>query len=79
MPRSVRNFWLAARIDGRPSPLRGGPRGKDGGFELAITVRDGGTVAEALRVVGRVLSDGHLALEVCDPQGRTVHSLAVEP
>jgi len=34
--RRVRNFWIEVRIDGRKTPLRGGPMSKDGGFTLSI-------------------------------------------
>ena len=54
MPRCVRNFWLDARIDGRTNPLSSGPKGRDGGFQLAILSRDRGEVfGTAVQVIGR--------------------------
>lgn len=63
MPRNVRNFWIDGRIDGRSADLSGGPQSKDGGFSLTIYQRNKGEVMEALRINGRVLSDGSLKLE----------------
>lgn len=58
----VRNFYLAARIDGRKTRLTGGPRTKDGGFDLVITQRHEGTIQEAATIMGRVRPDGSLVL-----------------
>ena len=48
----VRNFWLEARIDERKNPLYGGPRQRDGGFDLLITQRHQGTIQDAVTIVG---------------------------
>jgi len=52
MPRNVRNFWIAANIDGRQSNLSGGPKSKDGGFSMSIQIRDDGDVLDALHIRG---------------------------
>lgn len=31
-----RNFYISATIDGRKTQLKGGPKNKDGGFELDV-------------------------------------------
>jgi len=41
---AVRNFWVECFIDGRETPLRGGPRTKDGGMSINLFVRDRGTI-----------------------------------
>jgi len=64
MPRIVRNFWVAGDVDGRRSPLSGGPRGRDGGLSLTLYQRTEGYVAASLRVYCYACRDGTLALEV---------------
>lgn len=49
MPRIVRNFWVAGDVDGRRSPLSGGPQGRDGGLSLMLYQRTEGQVAASLR------------------------------
>lgn len=61
--RNVRNFWVDLDVDGR-SHVATGPARKDGGFELNIKMRDGGSVKDALRIVGNALEDGTLELHV---------------
>jgi len=51
---AVRNFWIKADIDGRKTKLTGGPRHKDGGFDLTIYMRHDGAIIEALEIRGRV-------------------------
>lgn len=60
---AVRNFWIEADIDGRKTSLEGGPRSKDGGFNLTVYIRDHGSIAKALRVTGEEV-DGKLRLWV---------------
>jgi hypothetical protein len=63
-PRTVRNFWIHARVDGRESRVCGGPRAKDGGLSLTLYQRSDGNVVAALQVNCFALSDGSLRLEV---------------
>ncbi len=53
---ATRNFWINAAVDGRETPLAGGPRSKDGGMDVLLTVREDGGISEAVRIVCR--SDG---------------------
>ena len=48
---ATRNFWVNAEIDGRETPLAGGPRSKDGGMDVLLTVREDGGISEAVRIV----------------------------
>jgi hypothetical protein len=64
MPRMVRNFWIDARIDGRRSVLRGGPRSKEGGLALTLYQRREGDVSAALVVTCIACTDGMLCLSV---------------
>lgn len=64
MPRIVRNFWVAGDVDGRRSPLSGGPRARDGGLSLTLYQRMEGQVAASLRVYCYAYRDGTLSLEV---------------
>ena len=38
----MRNFWIEVEIDGRKTMLKGGPRNKDGGFDLKLYQRQDG-------------------------------------
>lgn len=58
----IRNFYIDCKIDGRKSRLTGGPRAKDGGFELTIYQRSEGEKMVVLRVEGTVRDDEMLAL-----------------
>ena len=49
---AVRNFWIAAEVDGRKTELTGGPGRKDGGFHLTVYMRDKGQSIKALQVSG---------------------------
>lgn len=49
---ATRNFWLSADIDGRKTTLAGGPRRKDGGFELDVWMRVEGRRARVCRIIG---------------------------
>jgi hypothetical protein len=62
MPRNTRNWYMNGRIDGRSSRIEGGPQAKDGGFDLTINQREGGDVADGLRVYGLAQSSGNLVL-----------------
>lgn len=77
--RNVRNFWIRASIDGRPTDIGAGPRAKDGGFSLTVLARSDGSPERVLELTGKA-SDGHLTLTVetlsasasVDAMGRTV-------
>lgn len=75
--RNVRNYWITGTIDGRTSPLTGGPRDRTGGLELRILQRDRGDVITAAIVNGYVLRDPdgrtRLALVITDRNGDVVH------
>jgi hypothetical protein len=64
MPRTARNFWLSADVDGRQSPVRGGPWARDGGITLRLYQRSDGEVRIALRVYCLASSNGTLRLDV---------------
>jgi hypothetical protein len=63
-PRTVRNFWIEGKIDGRKPKLPAGPSKKDGGFDLTIYIRKEGDVHEAVTILGRAAPDGDLALRI---------------
>jgi hypothetical protein len=64
MVAAMRNFWIEGEVDGRRTSLAGGPRSKDGGFELAVYVRDKGSSEVAVRLSGRATRAGKLILNV---------------
>lgn len=64
---AVRNFWIAAEIDGRRTPLAGGPAGKAGGFRAYIYQRHNGGSETAAEIRGHVGEDGRLLLDVWVP------------
>ena len=53
---ATRNFWINADVEGRKTPLAGGPKSKDGDMDVLLTVRENGGIREAVRIVCR--SDG---------------------
>lgn len=61
---AVRNFWLEANVDGRKTKLTGGPRSKDGQFDLRIYIRENGRSVRALTIYGLCDFDGILRLSV---------------
>lgn len=63
MPRNIRNWWITTEIDGR-STMAGGPRSKDGGFNLHIKQRSDGGIVEAVRVSGWIGASGDLILDI---------------
>lgn len=50
MPRNVRPCWISARIDGRASPLAGGPKSRNGKIRADFYLRDAGAVGLAFRL-----------------------------
>jgi len=69
---AMRNFWLEGNIDGRKSPITGGPQSKDGGFRLNVRMRDNGESVVGLRIEGRVV-DHQLILTAYNDEGDEVH------
>jgi hypothetical protein len=59
---SMRNFWIEGIIDGRQEKLTGGPRAKEGGFDLTIYMRDNGESKRVLDIRGCANEDGTLEL-----------------
>jgi hypothetical protein len=74
MPRNVRNFWIEGRVDGKAKSVGFGPIGKDGGFDLSISVRNDGGIERAFFVRGFVNKNGDLRI-VAEPStpGRATH------
>ena len=64
MPRNVRNFWIELDVDGSKSRVETGPRSKDGGFDATVKMRDGGSIIEALDILGRADENGTLTLRI---------------
>jgi hypothetical protein len=58
----MENFWIETEIDGRKTPLRGGPRGKHGGFFQTIYIKDRGESREVVTIHGHATGDGRLVL-----------------
>lgn len=58
----MRNFHIAADIDGRKTQLTGGPARKDGGFKLIVMMRQHGESVVGLTLIGKADPDGTLTL-----------------
>lgn len=58
MPRNVRNFWIEAEVDGRKTPIKFGPTGKDGGFHLIVYIRNQGEAEKIAGIEGDTSRDG---------------------
>ena len=68
MPRNLRNFWVTAEVDGRKTPVKFGPRAKDGGFRMTIYMRAEGDSTRAVIIEGKALEDDKILL-IVDPTG----------
>lgn len=69
---AIRNFWIEADIDGRATNLAGGPRAKDGGFNLVIYQRSEGAIIKAATISGFAHEDGTLRLHIDLHEGKTI-------
>ncbi len=47
-PVNVRNFWVTLDIDGAAERIKGGSRGKEGGFQISINTREKGEISSHL-------------------------------
>lgn len=63
MPRNVRNFWIKGQIDGVENNVEFGPKTKEGGFSLTVSMRDKGEICVPITIVGRA-EDGKLTLNL---------------
>jgi hypothetical protein len=61
---AMRNWWIEGQVDGRRSEMTGGPKSRDGGFELTVYMRDEGSSKIAVTVSGRATRAGELVLNV---------------
>lgn len=84
MPRNVRSFWIEGSAEGVDTPIKAGPRRKDGRLDLTIYMRHRGCVAKVAHLSGRANNAHTLQLTfeafphkdgmtVCtDPEDRTI-------
>jgi hypothetical protein len=72
MTHKVRNWWVSADIDGRPTPLAAGPIKRDGGIYVVVTQRHAGAITPALTIIGTAVEDGTLRLEVLNAEGQII-------
>ena len=56
----MRNFYMKSMVDGRKTPITGGPRSKDGGMFITLYQKEKGESVEILNVTSSVLPDGKL-------------------
>ena len=56
----MRNFYMKSMVDGRKTPITGGPRSKDGGMFITLYQKEKGESVEVLNVTSSVLPDGKL-------------------
>ena len=69
---ATRNFWINAAVDGRKTPLAGGPRSKDGGMDVTLLVREDGGISDGVRITCR--SDGEKNIvRVWGPDGEKLY------
>ena len=69
---ATRNFWIDAEIDGQKTQLAGGPRSKDGGMDVLLTVREDGGISDGVRITCR--SDGKKnTVRVWGPDGEKLY------
>lgn len=68
---NVRNFYVTADIEGRSTPLAGGPRNRNGNMLVTITQRSGGVVIPAFTIESHTYGDALVSL-VYDSMGNFV-------
>lgn len=56
----MRNFYMKAKVDGRKTPITGGPRNKDGAMFINLYQKERGESVEILSVSSSVLQNGKL-------------------
>lgn len=54
---AVRNFWMEAKIDGRNTEVKGGPKSKEGGMDIYLYQRDCGTIETAVHILCEAQGD----------------------
>ena len=64
----MRNFYVETYVDGRVTPLKGGPRRKDSGFKTSIKMLVNGSIEEVVKIEGIANEEGKLSLFVFDLQ-----------
>mgnify|MGYP004446703797 FL=1 len=84
---AVRNWWIEADIDGRQTTLTGGPRSKDGGFQLNLYQRVKGEIKKPYRIAAFIDRNGALRCQIIDTyletgntwgQGKLIHEFTSE-
>lgn len=60
----MRNFYMKAKVDGRKTPLTGGPRNKEGAMFITLYQKEKGESVEILKVVSSALPNGKLRTAV---------------
>ena len=56
----MRNFYMKSGVDGRKTPITGGPRSKDGSMYIILFQKEKGESVEILSVLSTVLPNGNL-------------------
>ena len=56
----MRNFYMKSKVDGRKTPIAGGPRNKYGGMVITLYQKEKGASVKILNVTSSVLPDGKL-------------------
>ncbi len=59
----IRNFWVEGHIDGRRTPISGGPQSREGGINLVIKMRDQGEIGNVAMCIEGTEREGTLQLE----------------
>ena len=62
----MRNFYVDCDIDGRKTPVSGGPRSRDGEMNITVMQRNCGESFTAFTLRSHVLDDGRLCTKVFD-------------
>lgn len=68
----MRNFYIETYIDGRATPLKGGPHRKNGGFTTLVKMLVDSEPCEVMRINGLIDSEGKLKIFVEDEFGRNL-------
>lgn len=60
----MRNFYMKAKVDGRQTPIIGGPRVKDGSMFISLYQKEREESVEVIKIVSSVLPNGKLRTAV---------------
>lgn len=75
---NLRNFWIRTDVDNKMHPVATGPRKKDGGMYVTLSIRNKGRSEVALRIQCIAHENDMLEIRACNIKGDPVYTYATE-